>query len=77
MTPWNVIVMDDPVNLQGYVTMVFKKVFGYPESKSETLMMEVHNMGKAIVWTGAREKAELYVQQLHTWQLLTTMEQTT
>jgi len=73
-TPWNVIVLDDPVNLQAYVTMVLKKVFGYPQEKAETLMMEVHVVGRSVVWTGAREKAEMYVQQLHTWQLQTTME---
>ncbi len=72
--PWNVVVLDDPVNLQAYVTMVFKRVFGYPQTRAETLMMEVHILGKSVVWTGAREKAEFYVQQLHGWQLQTTME---
>ena len=28
-TPWNVIVHDDPITLQNYVTKVFIKVFGY------------------------------------------------
>ncbi|MBK1830228.1 ATP-dependent Clp protease adapter ClpS [Verrucomicrobiaceae bacterium R5-34] len=72
--PWNVVVLDDPVNLQAYVTMVFKKVFGYTQTKAETLMMEVHTVGRSIVWSGAKEKAEFYVQQLHGWQLQTTME---
>lgn len=68
------VVLNDPVNLQAYVTMVFKRVFGYPQQRAETLMMEVHSLGRSIVWTGAREKAEFYVQQLHGWQLQTTME---
>ncbi len=72
--PWNVVVLDDPVNLQAYVTMVFKRVFGYPQQRAETLMMEVHTQGRSIVWTGGREKAEFYVQQLHGWQLQTKME---
>lgn len=72
--PWSVVVLDDPVNLQAYVTMVFKKVFGYSQTKAETLMMEVHTMGRSVVWTGAREKAEFYVQQPQIWQLQTTME---
>lgn len=75
--PWSVIVLNDPVNLMAYVTMVFKKVFGYSQAKAETLMMEVHTQGKSIVWTGSREKAEFYVQQLHAWQLQTTMEKAT
>jgi len=73
-SPWNVVVLNDPVNLQSYVTMVFKRVFGYPESRAKHLMMEVHIRGRSIVWTGEREKAEFYVQQLHSWQLQTTME---
>ena len=72
--PWNVVVLNDPVNLQAYVTMVFKRVFGYPQPRAEALMMEVHTLGRSVVWTGGREKAEFYVQQLHGWQLQTTME---
>jgi ATP-dependent Clp protease adaptor protein ClpS len=72
--PWNVVVHDDPVNLMGYVTWVFMRVFGYPEPRAAKLMMEVHTRGRSIVWTGEREKAEFYVQQLQSHQLQTTME---
>ena len=71
---WNVIVHNDPINLMSYVTMVFMRVFGYPRPKAETLMLEVHNKGRSLVWSGGREQAELYVQQLHSYQLLATME---
>jgi ATP-dependent Clp protease adaptor protein ClpS len=37
-------------------------------------MLEVHEKGKSIVWTGSREKAELYVQQLQGFQLLAAMK---
>ena len=73
-TPWNVVVHDDPVNLMGYVTRVFMKVFGYPESRAARHMLEVHERGRSIVWTGAREKAEFYTQQLQAHQLKTTLE---
>ena len=72
--PWNVVVHDDPVNLMGYVTRVFMKVFGYPEQRAETLMMEVHTQGRSVVWTGDRERAEHYTHQLHACQLQATME---
>ena len=72
--PWNVVVFDDPVNLMGYVTWVFMKVFGYSESKAATLMMEVHQLGRSVVWTGGREKAEFYTQQLQSHQLKTSLE---
>lgn len=74
--PWNVIVHDDPVTLMSYVVMVFRKTFGYPQMKAHTLMMEVHTKGRSIVWTGARERAEVYVHQLHAAQLLATLEHT-
>ena len=71
---WNVLVFDDPVNLMDYVTKVLQKVFGYPRERAEDLMMTVHLAGKALVWTGAREPAELYVQQLHSYQLQASLQ---
>ncbi|MEZ5325344.1 MAG: ATP-dependent Clp protease adapter ClpS [Verrucomicrobiales bacterium] len=73
-TPWNVLVFNDPVNLMPYVTMVFQKVFGYSESKATQMMLDVHQKGKCVVWSGEREKAEFYVQQLQGYQLLATMK---
>ena len=72
--PWNVLVFDDPVNLMGYVTYVLMKIFGYDEKKAAILMMQVHKQGRSIVWTGQREKAEFYVQQLQSHQLKSTLE---
>ena len=37
-------------------------------------MLTIHTAGKALVWTGAREPAELYVQQLHGFQLQASLE---
>ena len=73
--PWNVVVHNDPVNLMSYVTMVFQKVFGYPKEKAEVHMLEVHRDGRSILWSGVRERAELFVQQLHGYLLLATIEQ--
>jgi ATP-dependent Clp protease adaptor protein ClpS len=72
--PWHVVIYDDPVNLMDYVTMVIRRVFGYPEDTAARMMLEVHTRGKSIVWTGDREKAELYVQQLQSYQLLAAMK---
>jgi ATP-dependent Clp protease adaptor protein ClpS len=72
--PWQVVVHNDPVNLMTYVTMVFQRVFGYPREKAEQHMLEVHQRGRSILWTGMRERAELYVQQLHGYLLLATLE---
>jgi len=74
--PWQVVVHNDPVNLMSYVTMVFQRVFGYPREKAEKHMLEVHHNGRSILWSGRREPAELYVQQLHGYLLLATLEKT-
>ena len=72
--PWNVVVHNDPITKMNYVTMVFQKVFRFSKDKAERHMMEVHQRGRSIVWSGVREKAEFYVQQLHVHQLLATLE---
>ena len=72
--PWQVVVHNDPINLMSYVTMVFQKVFGFTHEKAEKHMLEVHQKGRSIVWSGVRERAELYVQQLHGYLLLATLE---
>jgi len=73
--PWKVIVHDDPVTLMSYVTQALREVFGYGQQKAHKLMMTVHQKGRAIVWTGARERAEVYTAKLQARHLLTTLEQ--
>jgi ATP-dependent Clp protease adaptor protein ClpS len=73
--PWKVIVWNDPINLMSYVTLVLQQLFGYPRSKAEKLMMDVHEKGRAIVNSAAREQAELDVFRLHEKGLWATMEQ--
>jgi ATP-dependent Clp protease adaptor protein ClpS len=71
---WLVICWNDPVNLMSYVTYVFQKLFGYPREKAHRLMLEVHHAGKAVVSSGAKEKAELDVSRLHEHGLWATMQ---
>jgi len=72
--PWMVVVHNDPVNLMSYVSMVFRRIFGWTRERAEKHMMEVHTKGRSVVWSGGREQAELYVQQLHGHLLLATLE---
>jgi ATP-dependent Clp protease adaptor protein ClpS len=73
--PWNVVVHNDPVNLMSYVTYIFQLVFGYTKERARRHMLEVHHKGRSIVWSGGREQAEFYVEQLHGHLLLATLEQ--
>lgn len=72
---WNVVVLNDPVNLMSYVVMVFRKVFGFNHGTARKHMLEVHEQGRSLVWTGSKEKAEHYVHVLQTWQLSAILEQ--
>ncbi len=73
--PWIVLVWNDPINLMSYVTMVFQKVFGYSLEKATSLMLDVHQKGRAVVSSGTREKAEIDVYRLHEHGLWATMQQ--
>jgi ATP-dependent Clp protease adaptor protein ClpS len=73
--PWVTIVWDDPINLMNYVTHVFMTVFDYPKAKAEKLMLDVHQRGKAVVSSGARERMELDVSILHGYGLWATLQQ--
>jgi ATP-dependent Clp protease adaptor protein ClpS len=73
--PWITIVWDDPINLMSYVTHVFMKVFGFPKPKAEKLMLDVHQLGKAVVSSGTRERMELDVTTLHGYGLWATLQQ--
>lgn len=66
---WHVLVLNDPVNLMPYVVMVFQRIFGYDYDRAKKHMLEVHQEGQSVLWTGPREKAEHYVYQLQHWQL--------
>ena len=72
--PWVVIVWNDPINLMSYVTLVFRKLFGYSEAEATRLMLQVHHEGKAAVSSGTREKAEYDVSRLHAHGLWASMQ---
>ena len=71
---WRVVVLNDPVNLMNYVVMVFRKVFGFDENRAIKHMREVHEKGRSVVWSGTRERAEVFAYQLQQWHLQTILE---
>jgi ATP-dependent Clp protease adaptor protein ClpS len=72
--PWRVVVLNDPVNSMSYVVLVFRKVFGFSEPVARKHMLEVHEQGRSIVWSGLREQAELYAFALQQWHLTAILE---
>lgn len=73
--PWNVIVWNDPVTPMSVVVVIFRRVFGYSENKCTQLMLTVHHIGRANVWSGPRERAESYCVRLQVAGLQVTVEQ--
>lgn len=72
---WNVVVWNDPVTPMTVVVVVFKRIFGYSNNKCTQLMLTVHHEGRAIVWSGQRERAESYCVKLQVAGLQATVEQ--
>lgn len=72
--PWRVIVLNDPVNSMSYVVLVFRKIFGFAEPIARKHMLEVHEQGRSVVWSGLREQAELYAFALQQWHLTAILE---
>ncbi|UYM07884.1 ATP-dependent Clp protease adapter ClpS [Solicola gregarius] len=68
------IVWNDPVNLMSYVAFVFRTYFGYSQEKANTLMLQVHNNGKAVVSSGSREEMERHVNAMHDYGLWATLQ---
>ena len=73
--PWVTIVWNDPINLMSYVTYVFQKLFGYSKEKATKLMLDVHQKGRAVVSSGAKEQMEFDVARLHAAGLWATLQQ--
>lgn len=72
--PWVTLVWNDPINLMSYVTYVFQTHFGYSKAKAEKLMLDVHQLGKAVVSTGSREEMERDVEAMHGYGLWATLQ---
>lgn len=66
---WRVVVLNDPVNRMSYVVMVLRRVFGFAEERARKHMLEVHEKGRSVLWSGTREQAEAYVFALQQWHL--------
>lgn len=63
--PWRVIVLNDDHNtFEGVARSLAAVIPGVDYAKGMALANRIHNTGRAIVWTGHREAAELYHEQL-------------
>jgi len=64
LPPYAVVVLNDDLHTFEYVIETFMKVFGYPAEKCFQLAAGIHVQGRAIVWSGPKEVAELKRDQI-------------
>ena len=65
--PYNVILLNDDHHTMEFVIEVLCKALGYTVERSYQLMMQAHTSGRAVVWTGPKEVAELKAEQIRTF----------
>ena len=65
--PYHVILLNDDHHSMEFVIEVLCKALGYTVERSYQLMMQAHNSGRAVVWTGPKEVAELKAEQMATF----------
>lgn len=61
---WHIIVHNDNDHTFHYVTLVISKVCGRTLDESYKLASKVHAQGRASVWQGTKEVAELKLSQI-------------
>jgi ATP-dependent Clp protease adaptor protein ClpS len=63
--PWNVIVLNDDHNtFQGVAVALASTIPNVSYDQGLKIADRIHSSGRAIVWSGHREPAELYWEQL-------------
>jgi ATP-dependent Clp protease adaptor protein ClpS len=63
---WRVIVLNDNHNTFDHVAASLARCIpGMSIEKGYAMADRIHNAGQAVVWTGMKEPAELYWEQLH------------
>jgi ATP-dependent Clp protease adaptor protein ClpS len=62
---WRVIVLNDDHNtFDGVARALSETLPGVSYDQGMSLANQIHSSGQAVVWSGARETAELYWEQL-------------
>jgi ATP-dependent Clp protease adaptor protein ClpS len=63
--PWRVILHNDDVTTMEFVVWLLESLFRKSAPEAYRLMMEVHTRGLGVAAVCAQERAELYVEQVH------------
>jgi ATP-dependent Clp protease adaptor protein ClpS len=64
LPPYHVILANDDHHSFEFVVEVLQKALHYDTQKAVLLTTEAHHQGRAVVWTGSKEVAELKMEQM-------------
>lgn len=64
---YNVVLWDDDHHTITYVMKMLQEIVKIPEKRAFELAEEVHDSGRAIIFTGVREPAEMKQEQVHAY----------
>jgi ATP-dependent Clp protease adaptor protein ClpS len=67
LPPYNVILENDDHHSFEFVVDVLRKALGYNEQRAFALTYQAHTSGRAVVWTGSKEVAELKLEQIRSF----------
>jgi ATP-dependent Clp protease adaptor protein ClpS len=67
LPPYHVVIANDDDHSIEFVVEVLKKVLGCPLERALQLTLEAHTSGRAVIWTGPKEVAELKAEQVQTF----------
>ncbi len=67
LPPYNVILQNDDHHSMEFVVEVLCSVIGCNVERAVILMLEAHTTGRAVIWTGSKEVAELKCEQVLTF----------
>jgi ATP-dependent Clp protease adaptor protein ClpS len=65
--PYNVVLDNDDYHTFEFVVEVLCKALGFVRERALQLTLQAHTTGRAVVWTGPKEVAELKADQIRTF----------
>jgi ATP-dependent Clp protease adaptor protein ClpS len=74
LPPWRVLLHNDEVNEMLYVVQAIVSLTPLPLRDAAAKMLEAHKRGLSLLLTTHQERAELYVQQFASCNLIVTIE---
>lgn len=66
LPPYNVVLLNDDYHSFEFVVEVLISVLGLSVEDAVAAMLEAHTRGRSVVWSGAKEVAELKAEQVTT-----------